>query len=315
MLTLASANHGILEFKPNMEIETAGLEYQSSWIYESVNSRITWQSIAEDNYASFFLHYLASTDDKIIISGLPFPYTLIAVFGYPITCWLSPLVKRTIQDRGSNLFYAALLKCEIQFQKDRNYQLIFIHFSKDFMTQSLEDSARQVRSSWELQSPAFYYLKSIIIDRQERKMIFNFLSSPENKDLARAILLNLLNENQGKFQPNSISPTDAEIFYLSRDHILEMAFSKMPLSALLKKAGIYPVTSFRKRLKQLYDLSIREFLMEIRLEESVRLLRAEQMSIKEIATKTGFANASYFSRVFAHYYGEAPKYFRENTER
>jgi AraC-like DNA-binding protein len=315
MLTLASANHGMLEFKPNMEIETAGLGYQSSWIYESVNSRITWQSIAKDNYASFYLHYLASTDDNIIISGLPFPYTLIAVFGYPITCWLSPLVKRTIQDRGSNLFYAAQLKCKIQFQKDRNYQLIFIHFSKDFMTQSLEDSARQVRSSWELQSPVFYYLKSIIIDRQVKKMIFNFLSSPENKDLTRAILLNLLNENQGKFQPNSISPIDAEIFYLSRDHILKMAFSKMPLSALLKKAGIYPVTSIRKRLKQLYDLSIREFLTEIRLEESVRLLRADQMSIKEIATKTGFANASYFSRVFTHYYGQAPKYFRENTER
>ncbi|MDQ0217658.1 helix-turn-helix domain-containing protein [Peribacillus cavernae] len=56
--------------------------------------------------------------------------------------------------------------------------------------------------------------------------------------------------------------------------------------------------------------SFRQILTGIRVKEAQRLLLATKLSVQEIAEKTGFMNANYFSKIFKEKTGETPRLFR-----
>lgn len=62
--------------------------------------------------------------------------------------------------------------------------------------------------------------------------------------------------------------------------------------------------------KKITDLSFREYLNKVRIEEAQRLLLNTDYSIIEISTACGFNDQSYFSKVFKRYTGITPKRFR-----
>jgi AraC-like DNA-binding protein len=128
-------------------------------------------------------------------------------------------------------------------------------------------------------------------------------------ELARAILMDFLQDQESLFQPIYIGAAQYEKFYFERDHLTAIALKTGSISELLKLAGIQNIPLFRKRLHQLYNMNIREFITEIRMSSAMKMLTDPTISIKEIAVKTGFASAFYFSRVFTNYFGLPPKSF------
>ena len=62
--------------------------------------------------------------------------------------------------------------------------------------------------------------------------------------------------------------------------------------------------------KKITNLSFREYLNKVRIEEAQRLLLNTDYSIIEISTACGFNDQSYFSKVFKRYTGMTPKRFR-----
>lgn len=58
--------------------------------------------------------------------------------------------------------------------------------------------------------------------------------------------------------------------------------------------------------------SFTSYLQSLRLENAVHLMKNSQLSIKEIAARTGFNSMGYFIRVFALRYGVTPNIFRNN---
>jgi AraC-like DNA-binding protein len=65
-------------------------------------------------------------------------------------------------------------------------------------------------------------------------------------------------------------------------------------------------------LKQHSDLSFRQYLNQIRMEEAKRLLKVSSLQISEIAFKVGYNNVQHFNRVFKEYTDLQPKNFREH---
>jgi two-component system response regulator YesN len=61
-------------------------------------------------------------------------------------------------------------------------------------------------------------------------------------------------------------------------------------------------------------ISFRQLLTDIRLREAKRLLTETNMSVQEIAYKTGFNNSNYFSRMFKEKTGISPRTFRQKKE-
>ena len=59
-------------------------------------------------------------------------------------------------------------------------------------------------------------------------------------------------------------------------------------------------------------MTAHQYLIKVRIRKAVHLLRFTNMSINEIAAKTGFQNAMYFSNCFKKHKGVSPTQFRLN---
>lgn len=80
---------------------------------------------------------------------------------------------------------------------------------------------------------------------------------------------------------------------------------------LARVAG-YSRYHFSRRFKREQGAAPAEFLAQRRLQEAVRLLRAERLSVKEIAARCGYPDANYFSRTFRKALGTSPGDFRKS---
>ena len=61
-------------------------------------------------------------------------------------------------------------------------------------------------------------------------------------------------------------------------------------------------------------MNLREYINQLRIEESKRLLLSTNMSVSEIASYVGYYNISYFSTVFHKLVGVSPAEWRTNGE-
>ena len=83
---------------------------------------------------------------------------------------------------------------------------------------------------------------------------------------------------------------------------------------LASEVGLSRVHLHRK-LKELTDLSARDFIKSLRMKQAARLLREKKLSVAEVAYATGFANPSHFSSAFKEIYGMTPsRYSSEQRE-
>lgn len=77
----------------------------------------------------------------------------------------------------------------------------------------------------------------------------------------------------------------SHIFYISKEHISR---------------------SFKKQ----YNINLFDYIANLRIEKAKELLLKTQMSIEEIAVKTGFSNGNYFSKTFKKLTGLAPSEYK-----
>ena len=70
-------------------------------------------------------------------------------------------------------------------------------------------------------------------------------------------------------------------------------------------------TTLQKVFKEMYGLTINEYRTKARLQLAKNLLASTELSITEIASRSGYANASKFSQVFKKHEGMLPKDWRK----
>ena len=61
-----------------------------------------------------------------------------------------------------------------------------------------------------------------------------------------------------------------------------------------------------KKIKALTNLSVVEFIREIRLNYAMELLRSGEYNVTEVSEKCGFNTPAYFSKVFKEHFGRTP---------
>lgn len=147
-----------------------------------------------------------------------------------------------------------------------------------------------------------------------------YLAKPFNLDYVVTLVRNIL-ANRVKIQshfakgqvekidPNEFTKLDNELLNQAKKNVLQNIsspeFSVQMLSNLLAMSRV----NLHVKFKALCGLSPSEFIMQIRLQEAVRLLKNKEHQIGEIADLTGFSTASHFSRNFKKYYGASPSDF------
>lgn len=69
--------------------------------------------------------------------------------------------------------------------------------------------------------------------------------------------------------------------------------------------------TLKQGFRQLYGKSINQYLNNKRLEQAGILIRAGELSLREVSLEIGYNNPGYFSRRFREKYGVTPRYFSQ----
>lgn len=88
-------------------------------------------------------------------------------------------------------------------------------------------------------------------------------------------------------------------------HIADTSFD---VETLCRVINLSQPQTYRK-IKALTDLSISEFIRNIRLKKAAQLLAAGSKTISEVAYEVGFSDPNYFSKCFVKVYGQTPSEF------
>ena len=73
-------------------------------------------------------------------------------------------------------------------------------------------------------------------------------------------------------------------------------------------------TRLYQKITDLTGMSIKAFILDIRLKRASQLLRETEYTVAEISTMTGFASPKYFSVCFRRHYGQSPTEFKTNAD-
>ncbi|WP_333851809.1 substrate-binding domain-containing protein [Epilithonimonas sp.] len=93
-----------------------------------------------------------------------------------------------------------------------------------------------------------------------------------------------------------------------KDNIDNAEFSVENLADLL---NISRIQLYRK-IKAMFDVNVSDYISNIRLEQAKSMLQNYELTISEVAYKTGFSSPSYFSTVFKNKFGVSPNVFRKS---
>ena len=66
-------------------------------------------------------------------------------------------------------------------------------------------------------------------------------------------------------------------------------------------------TYLRKMFKDEMNMTLSEYITQIRMQEANRLITSTDRKLTEIAEDVGYADVAYFSNVFKKYYGISPR--------
>ena len=77
------------------------------------------------------------------------------------------------------------------------------------------------------------------------------------------------------------------------------------VSELASKIGMSRSNLLRK-VKKLTDLSVSQFISQVRLKHAMEMLRQKTFTVSEISYKVGFSSTSYFIKCFGDHYGFPP---------
>ncbi len=101
-------------------------------------------------------------------------------------------------------------------------------------------------------------------------------------------------------------PSLAEVAY---KYLYDNYKEKVSIEGMCKFLGCSRSTLINA-FKKKYDMTVNTALNEIRLDKAKQKLMQRELTVSEIAIECGFADQSYFSKVFSHRFGMSPSDFR-----
>lgn len=90
--------------------------------------------------------------------------------------------------------------------------------------------------------------------------------------------------------------------------------AKLTLDTLSEKFN-YSAWTFKRQFQYCFKQSLRDYILECRMQQAVKLLTEGITTINEIAYAVGYKNRSSFTHAFSSYYGYPPIMFLESGKR
>ena len=111
-----------------------------------------------------------------------------------------------------------------------------------------------------------------------------------------------------------LSSLDVRQLYHVRAQLLQDLGQPPRLSALAQSAA-WSESKLKRLFKQVFGTPVYQYYQAARLQEAVRLLSTQPLSVSEVGYRLGFQNLSHFTKLFARYTGSRPKQFSKRHPR
>ena len=98
----------------------------------------------------------------------------------------------------------------------------------------------------------------------------------------------------------------------ARAYIRENFRREISLDDVSREVNVSPYY-FSKLFKEESGENFIEYLTRLRIEEAKRALEQQDMSIKEVGIRVGYADPNYFSRIFKKQTGMTPREYRDRA--
>ncbi|WP_044268569.1 hybrid sensor histidine kinase/response regulator transcription factor [Bacteroides timonensis] len=151
-----------------------------------------------------------------------------------------------------------------------------------------------------------------------------YMVKPFNVEILRKTVSNLITnrkllknkfsgmqQQEEKLEVLNIKPADEilmeKVMKVINDNLAEPT---LDVEMLAKSVGLSRVHLYRK-LKALTNLSTRDFIRNIRIQQAAKLLLDKRMNISDIAYSVGFNNLAHFSNSFKEQFGISPKEYMQ----
>ena len=108
------------------------------------------------------------------------------------------------------------------------------------------------------------------------------------------------------FYDDTINQNELEIVQKAKNYLLK-SFVSAPTIKKLAHICATNETKLKKDFKQIYKMTIYEYIQKLRLEKANLLLRDKILNIGEISQEVGYKHQGHFSKLFFNHFGVYPK--------
>lgn len=238
-----------------------------------------------------------------------------------ITYTCSEDIQLTLQPDRYNFIYGK--KKLITSLKKGNYRMMEIHFHKDYLNRYVPHipSLKKYHHRFNGNVVGAMFTSNIDVNEKMMKMIKYFVFGNVKGCVSllyldQTILQLLIECLQAGIKTNIKSvlwqSNDKKSLLSIKSYLIENIDKKSLVEDLVRITGISS-RKFKKGFRQLYGVTIHEFLLIKRMEKAKELLLHSDNHVKDIAILTGYSNKSNFSNAFKKRFGCTPVCYKRNS--
>ncbi|MDN3492560.1 helix-turn-helix domain-containing protein [Winogradskyella bathintestinalis] len=161
----------------------------------------------------------------------------------------------------------------------------------------------------------------------EFKTLLTNISQYENLKLVRkfyleSIGLQIFVNQLLQFEDDQLNESNKTILRINEIKRIEKTTSyisqnldeDLSISALSRASGLNP-NKLQTGFKHLYNFTVNEFVINVRLETAYQILQNEDINVSETVSRIGLKSLSYFSKIFKEKYHISPSVFKDLNDR
>ena len=114
---------------------------------------------------------------------------------------------------------------------------------------------------------------------------------------------------QGEVNTVKLKPEQLERIHYAKEILLSDLNNPPTLEQLARQVGLNDLL-LRQGFRQAFDTTVFGTLRSHRLELAKQFLASQDLSVREVANRIGYASVSSFSRAFEHQFGIRPKAYQ-----
>ena len=117
---------------------------------------------------------------------------------------------------------------------------------------------------------------------------------------------NSVNVQKGVVADRSVEDMKKVFAYINKEYASQLSLEDMASQINMSRGY------FCRRFSEIMHMTPFEYLMQVRIENSCRMLREGKLTVGEIALECGFNSFSYFSKTFKRFTGYTPSKYQKN---